>query len=134
MACSCVCYLYCSCVFWATLFGVWLCLLLILFLCFLGDTVWCVVVSVTYNILVFFGRRCLVCGCVLLISFLCFLGKENGSEYYGSSCGVRGSFAEEAVAAEVFVWMWDATERQCTKQVATFPTIPAHHCNHQLVL
>jgi len=51
----CVSYLNCSCVFWVT-FGVWLCLLLISFLCFLGD-VWCVVVSVTCVVLVFFGKR-----------------------------------------------------------------------------
>ena len=73
------------------------CLVLISFLCFLGkDVVWCVV-------------------CLLLISFLCFLGKENGSAYYGSCCGLRGSFAEDAVPAEVFVRTWDGTERRCTE-------------------
>ena len=57
-------HLYCSSVFSATCL-VSGCLLLISFLCFLGkEVVWCVVVSVTYRVLVFFGRRCLVCGCV----------------------------------------------------------------------
>ena len=59
-------HLYCSSVFWGTLFGDCLCLLLMSFFCFwatlcgvvesvtyivlvfLGDVVWCVVVSVTY--------------------------------------------------------------------------------------
>ena len=51
----CITYLYCSSVFWGTLFGEWLCLLLISFLCFLGDVVWCVAVCVTYIVFVFFG-------------------------------------------------------------------------------
>ena len=126
----CVSYLYCSCVFWVT-FGVWLCLLLILFLCILGD-VCCVVVCYLYCSCVFW----VMCGvwlCLLLILFLCFLGKENGSEYNGRSCGVQESFVEDAVAAEVFVRTWDATERWCTEQVATFPTIPAYCCDDRLV-
>ena len=47
--------------------------LLIFFLCILDDLVWCVVVSATYIVLVFFGARCGVWLCLLPISFLCFL-------------------------------------------------------------
>ena len=39
--------------------------------CVFREVLWCVVRSVTYIVLVFFGRR-LMCGCVLLISFSCF--------------------------------------------------------------
>ena len=77
----CAIYLYCSSVFWGTLFCECLCLLLMLFVCFFGDVVWCVVQSVTYIVLVFFGRR-LVCGWVCYIVF--WGGKDNGSAYCGS--------------------------------------------------
>ena len=85
----CVSYLYCSCVFWATLFGVWLCLQLISFLCFLGE-VWCVVVSVVYIVFVFPTLRRLVCGCICYLYRSCVFGEENGSAYYGSCCGYEG--------------------------------------------
>ena len=48
----CATYLYCSSVFWGALFGEWLCLL-------------------TYLVLVFFGRRCVVCSCVCYLYSSC---------------------------------------------------------------
>jgi len=45
--------------------------LLILFLCILGDVVWCVVVSATYNVLVFLWATFLVCGCVCNLQRSC---------------------------------------------------------------
>ena len=43
----------------------------------LGRVVWCVLQSVTYTVLVFFGRR-LVCGCVCyLYRFLVFWGEKK---------------------------------------------------------
>ena len=43
---------------------------------FFYDVVCCVIESVTYIVLVFFGR-CFVCGCVLLIPFSYFGGKRK---------------------------------------------------------
>jgi len=80
----CVSYLYFSCVFWTTLFGVWLCLQLISFLCFLGHVVVCGCVCYLYLSCVSYATLFGVCLCLLLTSFLCFLGEENGSVYYGS--------------------------------------------------
>ena len=58
VVCSSVCYLYSSCIFWAT-FGVWMCLLLLSFSCFLGD-VWCVDVCYLYRFRVFWGEKKMV--------------------------------------------------------------------------
>jgi len=75
--CRCATCLYCSSVFWGTLCGECLCLLLMLFVCFFGDVVWCVVESVTYIVLAFFGQP-LVCGCVCyLYRFRVFLGEKK---------------------------------------------------------
>ena len=82
-----------SCAFGDDVWCVLLYHILILFFCILGDVVWWVVVSVTYLVLVFFGRRCLVRGCVCyLYRFRVFWGgKENGSAYCGTCCGLCGS-------------------------------------------
>ena len=71
-------HLFCSSVSWGTLFGECLCVLLLSFLCFLGkDVVSCVVVCVTYIILVFFGRR-FVCSCVCYVyRFRVFWGEKK---------------------------------------------------------
>jgi len=58
-----------------------------------------------------------VCGCVCYVYRSCvFLGEENGSAYEASCRGVRGSFAEDAVIAEVFLRTWDGTERRWNEQ------------------
>jgi len=83
----------------------------------------CLVASVTYIALVCFGRHRLVCGCVSNLYRSCvFFGEQNGSVYYGNCCGVRGSFAEDAVAAKVFVRTSYATEKRYTEQ--DFPYVP----------
>ena len=49
--------------------------------------------------------------------FVFFLGgKENGSAYYASGCGLRGSSAEHAVPPKVFLRTWDGTKRRCIEQ------------------
>jgi len=94
---------------------VWLCLQLISFLCFLGHVVMRGCVCYLYLSCVSYATLFGVCLCLLLTSFSCFLGEENGSVYYGSCCGVRGSFAEDTFAAEVLVRKSDANERRCTE-------------------
>ena len=75
----------------------------IYFLLFWGDVVTCVV-SVTYTFFsVFWGA------------------KENGSAYSGSFRGLRGSFAEDAVPAEVFVRTWDGMERRTEQDFSHVP-------------
>ena len=57
------------------------------------------------------------CGCVCyLYRSSVFLGDVNVSAYEARCCGVRGSFAEDAVTAEVFLRSWDGTERRYTEQ------------------
>ena len=106
------------------LFGEWLCLTFVT-----ADVVSSVLVSVAYLVHVFFGRRFLcTCVCylysfrVFLCTCVCYLYHfrvslgGNGSAYYGSCGVIRGSFAEGAVPAEIFVRTWDGTERRRTEQ------------------
>ena len=72
----CVSYLYCSCVFWATLFGVWLCLQLISFLCFLGTLRGVFCVCYLYRSCISY-RRCLVCACACYLHRSCVVWEKK---------------------------------------------------------
>lgn len=49
----------------------------------------------------------------MLVRYISSTG-NNGTSYEESCCGIRGTFAEDAIRAEVFVRTWDAATRRCT--------------------
>jgi len=67
----------------------------------------------------------ILCACVGYLFRTCVWGVGDGSAFEASCCRVRGSFAEDAVGAEVFLRTWDATERRCTQQ--DFSHVPFGH-------
>ena len=83
---TCVCSVFSSCVYWATLF-----LLSVIYIVFVS---FCVLVSVIYIVFVSF---CVLVSVIYIVFVFLWGGKENGSAYYGSCGGICGSFAEGAV-------------------------------------